>query len=278
MRNLLRDLCQNSIDDLSEDVPGQFNELVHRIRSLDGSRTKAIWRDIKSGALCAQTTKLQDFFRDALIMDGSQGSIEQLVELINRNEFTTGKVNYGLTMLAFVKEPTLGSIRALVPLLEKSDVPRQGLLGASAMINNFCRSVRGSCHNIQEVKEAVSAIGKHLGYRCKPENPENEDRVIVALKAIRNIGVVADIKQTIQECAADRSNPNTIRVAAVQALEGVADDKRVENAMWEILQDDKSDAEVRIAAYKIVMAGQPDRNTINRLKVLLEKEESKQGQ
>lgn len=221
---------------------------------------------------------MEDFFRDALVNDGSEGSIRQLVEIINSNEFTTGKTNYALTMLAFVKEPTRQAIKELVPLLERMNIPRQGLLGASAMIHNFCENHKGNCEDVREVKDAVAALIKHLGYRCKPESAESADRVIVTLKAIKNTRAVGeDAVNAILPCIGDRSNPNPIRSAALATLRKAANNKRVQEKAWEILEDTKSDAEVRIAAYRVIIKGQPDRSTLYKLTTFLNKEESKQG-
>lgn len=271
VRSTLKDLCVNSIDDITQEIPEKFSDLIHGLRGLEPASVQKLWSQVKSRDLCPETAKLEDYFRDALVMVGTEGSLKQLVSLINKKEISLTKANYGLTMLAFVKEPTKEAIKQLIPLLEKDDVLRQGLLGGSAFVQNYCRNKGDACGDVKEIREVIDVILRHL-------KSTEQDKVIVALKAIRNIDVQMSGEQVekVMEIVNDKSRLAGVRVAGLQALYASSSLKKVVQRALEILQDKTNDSEIRINAYKLLMNGKPDVYVVNKVLKVLDIEESKQ--
>jgi hypothetical protein len=249
----LREICGMVTDDIRPEVPSKFAELVHSLRHLPQASVARVWNSVSSGSVCS-SHKLKDILADALIMDSSEGSIRLLADLILKKSVSPITTNYWLTMLAFANRPTQESIEAAIPLIESNNAPRQALLGVSSMIHNFCNNNEDEdCSNNNIVKRAVKAIAKHTGYKCRPSGPNAEDDVIVALKSLENIGAVSPALEEIFSCVADDSISDHIRVAAIEALDELACDAGVARKMQTIFKNMEHDAEVRIAAYKVLI-------------------------
>lgn len=274
---LLRDICAGSQGEISARVPALFSELVHELRPLSAEETRRIDQQVRNGELCAAATgaKLQDIWADALIMDSSEGSLKLSVEQIKSKSIGTARANYLLTMLAFARSPSRGAVRALIPLLEQEDAPRQALLGTSALIRNLIEEDRSAADS-QEVRDALKAFTKIVRDH---KDAKDKTRAIVALKAIRNIGHLDEQAiSTILEIATQKNaQTNQLRIVALAALRQVAAHQRVNEKMLDIFRDQQEDSEVRIYAYKVAIEG-ADRSTVQEIISVLKRETSKQGE
>lgn len=269
IERLLKDLCPRIKDEVSKEVPAKFAELVNSLSHLSHASISRLDKRIKDGEFCSSTGKLQDLWSDALIMDASEGSLKLMAGQIIRKEVSTARANYLLTMMAFAKKPTPGAVRAVLPILEKNDIPRQGLLGISALIKNSWTA--NGFEKTPEIRDAIKAIGKYM-----TKNIKHSDRVIVALKALQNIQSIDDVLDDVLSIASDKSHKTSVRVAAIESLRGVSL-PQVRSKAMEIFEKAIESAEVRIAAYKIVIE-RADKQSIQRVLSILKNEDNKQGE
>ncbi|KAI1290052.1 Apolipophorin -like protein [Halotydeus destructor] len=267
----LREMCPLVTDEIKSRVPAKFAQLVYSIRSLGPNAVQRISDSIKRGDLCG-SAKLTDLFNDALIMAGTEGPVKTIVDQIKNKQIAAARANYLLTMLAFANRPTTGAIKAVLPLLEASEVPRQAMLGVSAMIRNLIDdNEEGHDHaNAAEIKQIVQAL---LAIVRRDKNSSN---AIVALKSLRNIGHIgSDAVQAILDIATDKRAKTVIRVVAFAALKEVADQEQVNRKALDILADQNENTEVRIAAYKVAVE-KASRSSIQEIISVLKRESSKQ--
>lgn len=267
--DLLKDICSEVKDEVRDHVPAKFAELVHSLKSLPRATIARIDRQVHGSGFCA-SSKLLDIWNDALIMDASEGSLKLIAEQIVRKEVSPARANYLFTMMAFSRNPTSGAVRAVLPILEEKDVPRQALLGISALIRN---SWSGSQpEQTPEIRDAVRAIIKYMD-----RNIKHQDRVVVALKALQNIGAIDEAMDKVIRLATDQSYKSGVRVAAIEALRAQAAQPKVTEKCMEIFQNTQESSEIRIAAYKIVIESR-DRHFVQRIVQTVRKEENKQGE
>lgn len=267
---ILKEICSKSVNDIEADVPRRFNDLVFSLRPLSHAATARIHEKVQRSEICS-TQKLQDIWTDALIQDASQGSLQLLAEQIIRREVEPSRASYLLTMMAFAQHPSLEAVQSVLPLLQQEEPQRQALLGVSALIKTHL-SQNPENERSAEVKDAVKAIIKYLNKHIKTSNV----KVVVALKALRNIGKIEDALETIYRLAADQSQKTDVRVAAIQALQGKAGDQQVVRKAMEILKTQHEEAEIRIAAYKVAIE-EADESVVRDILKLLRREDNKQG-
>lgn len=266
--NLLQQVCSDVEDEVKPSVPAQFAELVHSLKSLPRSTIASVHKQVRDAQFCA-SGKLADIWNDALIMDASEGSLKLIAEQIIRKEVSASRANYLFTMMAFARNPSPGAVRAVLPILEERDVPRQALLAISALIHNSRSS--GQSHQTPEVRDAVKAIVKYM-----ERNNKYQDRVVAALKALQNIGSIDEAVEKVSQLATDASQKSGVRVAAIEAMHAQAADPQVRSKCMNIFQNTQESSEIRIAAYKIAVASN-DRQTVRTIVQVIRKEENKQG-
>jgi hypothetical protein len=264
--NLLKDICSQVTDEVRDHVPAKFAELAHSLKSLPHESIAQIDRQVRDSGFCG-SSKVVDMWDDALIMDASEGSLKLIADRIIRKEVSPARANYLFTMMAFSRKPTGESVRAVLPILKEKDVPRQALLGISALIRNW-----NPQHQTEETREAVRAIAKYM-----ERNIRHQDKVVVALKALQNIRAISEAQDKVISLAADQSQKSGVRVAAIDALIGQAAEQQVKSKCMEIFQNTKESSEIRIAAYKVLVESR-ERQVIERVLQTIRREENKQGE
>ena len=267
--HLLTDICSEVRDEVQDHVPAKFAELVHSLKSLPRATIARIDKQVHDSGFCA-SSKLGHIWNDALIMDASEGSLKLIAEQIIRKEVSPARANYLFTMMAFSRNPTSGAVRAVLPILEEKDVPRQALLGISALIHNSRAS--GSYQQTPEIRDAVKAIAKYM-----ERNIKYQDRVVVALKALQNIGAFDEALENVIRLATDTSQKSGVRVAAIEALRDQAAQQQVWTKCMEIFQNTQESSEIRIAAYKVLVESR-DKQVVQRIFQIIKREENKQGE
>lgn len=263
--NLLKDICSHVTDEVRDHVPAKFAELAHSLRSLPHESIVRIDRQVRDSGFCG-SSKVIDIWDDALIMDASEGSLKLIADKIIRKEVSPTRANYLFTMMAFSRKPTSEAVRAVLPILKEKDVPRQALLGISALIRNLDAQQPN-----QETREAVRAIVKYM-----EKNIRHQDRVVVALKSLQNIRAIGEALDKVISLATDQSQKSGVRVAAIDALVGQAADEQVRSKCMEMFQNTKESSEIRIAAYKILVESR-ERQVVQRILQTIRREENKQG-
>lgn len=264
---LLRQIDERVKHEITTEAPAKFSQLVAGLKQLPHHVISSIDRKVRSSGSFS-SRKIEDLWNDALIMDASEGSLKLVTRQILEDSVSPARKNYLLTMMAFIEKPSAGAVRAVLPLLEQQQAPRQALLGVTALMRNAHKQ-----QNLPEkdVQDAVNAIVKYL-----KQHESSPDKVTVALKALQNLQSISEALPTIAKLASDSSAKNSVRVAAMDALRDHAARKFVQEKVMAVYNNHQESSEVRIAAYKVLVA-HPDQSVIRRILSSLRSEDNKQG-
>lgn len=144
------------------------------------------------------------------------------------------------------------------------------------MISTFCQSEK-DCQADPEVQRAILKFEKILGANCYAMGQEEEDRVILALKALRNVGLFINAEPITMRCFQEKTNPMEIRLAAMDLARDMAcRSSSTREALLQVLSLTDNDSELRIGAY-LALFKCPDKALVQQLKTLLLQEPVNQG-
>ncbi|XP_057891811.1 uncharacterized protein LOC131090453 [Melospiza georgiana] len=224
-----------------------FMTLVFELRHLSLEALRALWQ--RSSFKCRDNWQP---LIDALPSCATEACVVLMKDLIASGEVEEDKVEHFFWSFAFIPNPTSGMIESLAPLLKSPRAGQSCFLGVTALVHRFC-SAHSSCGVVPAVQSVMRTLGKFLGGNCTVQNPEHLSKLQLVLKAIGNAGLAAAaLAPALSSCAALRSHPMEIRLAAVQAFRRIPCSLR--NAILvQLYQATSEDVEIRIAAYYIAM-------------------------
>ncbi|NWH86429.1 VIT protein, partial [Aegithalos caudatus] len=190
-----------------------FMTLVFELRHLSLEALRAVWQ--RSSFKCRDNWQP---LIDALPSCATEACVVLMKDLIASGEVEEDKVEYFFWSLSFIPNPTSGMIESLAPLLKSPRASQSCFLGVTALIHRFCLA-HSSCDIVPAVQSVMRTLGKFLGGNCAVQDSEHLSKVRLALKAIGNAGLAAAaLAPALRSCAALRSRPTQIRLAAVQAF------------------------------------------------------------
>ena len=74
------------------------------------------------------------------------------------------------------------------------------------MVSTFCSNHDHHCQDLPEVQDIVLRYESLLGSSCLATGQDEEDRMILSLKALRNIGFIKRGHAALQSCWTDFTN------------------------------------------------------------------------
>ncbi|XP_058278614.1 uncharacterized protein LOC120759796 [Hirundo rustica] len=224
-----------------------FMTLVFELRHLSLEALRTLWQ--RSSFKCRDNWQP---LIDALPSCATEACVVLMKDLIASGEVEEDKVDYFFWSFAFIPNPTSGMIESLAPLLKSPRASQSCFLGVTALIHRFC-SAHSSCDTVPAVQIVMRTLGKFLGENCTVQDSEHLSKLQLVLKAIGNAGLAAaPLAPALSWCAALRSQPTEIRLAAVQAFRRIPCSAR--NAILvQLYQATSEDVEIRIAAYYLAM-------------------------
>ncbi|XP_023792385.1 uncharacterized protein LOC111935942 [Cyanistes caeruleus] len=224
-----------------------FMTLVFELRHLSPEALRALWQ--RSSFKCRDNWQP---LIDALPSCATEACVVLMKDLIASGEVEEDKVEYFFWSFTFIPNPTSGMIESLAPLLKSPRASQSCFLGVTALVHRFC-SAHSSCDIVPAVQSVMRILGKFLGGNCTVQDSEHLSKMQLVLKAIGNAGLAAaSLAPALSSCAALKSHPMEIRLAAVQAFRRIP--CPVRNAiLLQFYQATSEDVEIRIAAYYIVM-------------------------
>jgi hypothetical protein len=255
-------LCRETETDVRPNAPALFATLVKQMRVLDTRNLRQLLSASKG--ICA---KAEIFYRDALPVLGTAGSVSMIRELITSGQVTGPEAEILLTSIAFIKKPTTEMIKELQGLLT-TDMERTAL-PISSVVNTYCKLNSAESPEVQAI---IKTFEDELKYNCRIER--DPSRILLALRALGNAGNADRVAPTLSRCAINEDAPMAIRVAAIMAFRRIPCSANREE-VFRILENKQVDAELRIHAYLAVMQC-ADRTVISRVRQLLEAEEVNQ--
>ncbi|KAL3868012.1 hypothetical protein ACJMK2_040851 [Sinanodonta woodiana] len=271
-KNKLNDICKSTEHDIRSETPQDFAELVYIMKKMDKSSLRSLFTEIKEPLFCPNNAeRTQKFFRDALPMLGTEGAIGLMQEMIRSNEVSGVEAEMWLMSLAFIHHPTREILAEVQNLLGLPSLSSKAFLPLSTLVYTFCQA-NPNCEQETAVQSVVSLITEKIGTRCLVNN--NHKTVILALRAIGNIGYAQASIPTLYSCISNKQNPMDIRVAAVEAFRRMSCGADRNNLMA-LFRNGGEDSELRIAAYLAAM-NCPTKYIINQIQSTLATEEVNQ--
>ena len=247
-------------------LPSLFDSLVYSMRSLKHSDMIKIYYDIK-------VTSTRKFFQDALPLLKTDAGVTLMKDILTTGELTSDITDLWFSSLAFYKNPSRGMLIILSSFINQN-APKSALLGISSLASTFC-SNHPKCSEVAEFNEVLSKFEALLGLSCEANSPEEEEKIVLALKGIRNIGQITR-KDILKKCFASKSNSLLVRVSAIETIrKWEISCQFTGQALMDTLRDVHEDSEIRINAYLAVMTC-PNEGSIESIKSLLMTEEVNQ--
>ena len=251
----------------NSELPTLFDQLVYSLRNLRHSQMVNIYYSISN-------YRTKKFFQDALPLLKTDAGVTLMKDIINSREIGQDIVDNWFSSLAFYKNPTRGMLVVLSSFIN-DNAANSALLGISGLASTFC-SNNPKCLEVPEFKEVLTRYEALLGKTCKTRTVEEELKMVLILKGIRNIGHLLHSKDILKQCLMTKSNPILVRISVLELI------RKWELAcsfsgsgIMEILEDIHEDSEVRINAYLALMTCPTDRN-IERIRLILNNEEVNQ--
>ncbi|XP_058289919.1 uncharacterized protein LOC116462743 [Hylobates moloch] len=243
---LLRRLCVAQTTSL--EAMDLFLTLVSQLQGLSGGDLMELWRH--SSFKCRDNGQP---LLDALPSCGTEHCVGLMKELITSAEVEADEAEVWLSSLAFLPQPTDAMVHMLLSLFQTPRASPGAFLGISALVHNLCASLDGPCGQLPGVSSLVRILGDALGDNCTIQEPSDDDKLQLVLKAIGNAGLAATaLTPTLSACASLRSGAPEIRLGAIQAFRRVpcSADRSVLSRLY---QSPEEDAEIRINAYLALM-------------------------
>ena len=240
-------------------IPTLFNNLVYSLRNLKHSNLIKIYHDIahdRSNAL----------FMDALPLLRTDAGVSLMRDIIVSGELPFKTIDSWLFSLTFYKNPTRAMIGILSTLVD-SKSRHSALLGISALIKTFCQSAE-NCYELAEIRDIVVKYENQLGLSCETNSFEDEERLTVVLKSIRNIGFVIN-KNVLKQCYQGKYNSMWLRLAALDTIKSFpCQFAHQDYGLIRMFQDKQEDSELRIGAY-LALVHCPSEATLKNIKALM---------
>jgi hypothetical protein len=85
-------------------------------------------------------------------------------------------------------------------LADSKTVRPKALLSISALIHAYCRTHPTGCQTEEAVKETIGHIESRIGIACRSRDSEEQNTILLALKALGNAGLVVSSTETLKKC------------------------------------------------------------------------------
>ena len=259
-------LEQQKVSTISE-LPTLFDKLVYSLRSLQHAQIVKVYYSLDN-------ISTKKFFQDALPLLKTDAGVTLMKDIINKQDISEEIMVSWFSSFSFYKNPTRGMLVVLSSFINEK-AQEAALLGISSLVGTFCANNR-DCQNFAEYKEIVRRFEALLGGSCKTSTVEEELKMVLVLKGIRNLGNILQAKEVLERCLQDRSNSPFIRVTVIEAVrKWELSCSFTDSGLLEILKNREEDSEVRINAYLALMTC-PSEQIIANIKSLLMNEEVNQ--
>ena len=130
-----------------------------------------------------------------------------------------------------------------------------------------------------EIQDIITQYEQLLGSQCEAVDRAEEDKVILALKALRTIGHLRRGQAVVEKCYTDATNSMFIRLAAIDTIKQIncgQNEYDFKRQLFATFSDASADSELRIGAYLALM-NCPSQSMVNLVKNVLVNEPVNQG-
>ncbi|KAK4294435.1 hypothetical protein Pmani_032941 [Petrolisthes manimaculis] len=258
VQQILVDLNEAAHGEIRPSVPVLFSNLVASLKPLDYPTLVDLFSQ-------TEEKHSQRFLIDAMPLVQTAAAMGLVKDMYINGDMTPTEADIWFTSLAFFKNPTSDMFTVIAPLVDLEIPRQQALLGASALVNTYCK-LHSQCEADAGVQQVLRAIEKHVGSSCRIINtPEHSNKMLIltALKALGNAGHWVNANEVLRQCYTEE-NDMEVRVAAIEAWRHTPCEYD-RSHLLAAFQDEAQDTEVRIAAYLAVMTC-PTENVLNTIK------------
>lgn len=85
-------------------------------------------------------------------------------------------------------------------MADKDAVRPKALLSISALIHAYCRNHPTECQAEESVKQAIVHIENRIGIACRSRDAQEQNTILLALKALGNAGLIVSSAETLKKC------------------------------------------------------------------------------
>uniref|UniRef100_A0A6B2E804 Putative apolipophorins n=1 Tax=Phlebotomus kandelakii TaxID=1109342 RepID=A0A6B2E804_9DIPT len=273
LRDTLRDLVDNLADGVSANATTQFVDMVRLLRDTSKNDIKTTYQTIVSKSLHERSDLARKIYLDALFRTATGDAVEAIIDLIHGRTFSVAEQRLALLSMNLVTSLDKDSVQAFAKLTPNTpNLLPEALLAAGTLVKKYCGLYECPDDVLDKVFDRFTA---HL-HQCQPRKAKEENMIVAALKGARNAQGYLGKKLLNGVLTCVRKDTKTrIRVAAIEALQGVACDKRANEALLSVLEDANLDAELRIEGY-LALTHCPTPQLADRLQKLLDGEQTQQ--
>ena len=146
------------------------------------------------------------------------------------------------------------------------------------MLKTFCYN-KDNCYDLPEVHKIILVYEKLLGDECIATTQEDEDYIVLSLKALKAIKYLMRSQKILEKCYTQNTNSMNIRLAALDTLQEVfcRSSYSFGPTLLSTFSNKELDSELRIGSYLVLLSCTPSKSTFNLISKMLANEPVNQG-
>jgi hypothetical protein len=294
---ILQDLIKQTIDGLDIGSPAVFDDFVDELR--DSSDLTELVEKVKR--LPEQEKEVGKYLLvQGLIQCNAPACLRALSVLVQADEIPSEVFEPIIMALALTKQQDPLFLAEITNMCE-ANPSRTCALMIGAMTHKFINDdeddeIVDDEESAEAVKQAVKFLSELIeDSKCEPaekldktEEDSDATKIIIALKAIGNLGNVAQnerklglnplktIEEKIANCISDRKIPANVSIAAIEALRKFVPNQIISDRLLSVLADQERPHQIRIAACMASIRKAADKTSIKKIMKAMEDEKSEQ--
>ncbi|XP_071529223.1 vitellogenin-like [Panulirus ornatus] len=248
--HIMTQICDKTRESVQRDAASLMAEAVHLLRRVPEEAVEQTLEKIRKKQYCADYTRLENLFLDAIAFVHESGSLKVIVRELTARHATGRRALLYSAALYLHPRPTFRDMEVLLPVFEFPQASSSVTLAAASMVNNYCRR-NPKCEEEVPVWRVAEALNNQLLSQCSPfSGDEVRESALTTLKAMGNMGVMTPEEATSAiRCIRTEEVGNHVRVAAAQAFRQARCKQPNVKHLVNIAVDPVLNTEVRIASY-----------------------------
>ncbi|KAG5444415.1 hypothetical protein CSKR_203002 [Clonorchis sinensis] len=254
------------------DVTGQAKRFYHLTEIIRAMRLEELEKmHLKISRLDSNHTKRR--FQDAVLNAGTSNAIRFLFSTKMNEQLSAVDKEKALKAL---RHPTMEIVPILRDYLNEEFTPVRITL-VTILLRKICQK-ETNCMRDLDLRHLITRLFDAVPPNCSSEELQKVITVKTVLHAIGNIGKYVEpefLSRLLAKCLDNELVDVNLKVAAAKAVREADNIQQIEEILWNCLNDQREDTEVRIVAYQIYMRC-PSTEKFDNVTRLLETELSQQ--
>ncbi|CAL4232939.1 unnamed protein product [Meganyctiphanes norvegica] len=247
---ILSNVCEMVQGQGHQDTASVVNEAIELLEHVPDDAFVTILSKIRAGGYCADYSKLEALYMDAIAFIGEPGALKVIAQEVNAGRVTGGRTALYTAALHLLTKPTAKHVAALTPIAAMEEPTSTLILAAASVVNKHCKHV-SECENTPAVKNILNLLTGKLVKQCTASfSNSNPITVIATLKTLGNIGyLAAEHAEEVIKCAKTEGVETNVRFAATMVLKAAPCKNTVKSSLLATVLDQGMNTEVRIGSY-----------------------------